>query len=254
MTLDDIVNQEILRIGGQTGLLGSVKQRIEAGKGPSDNGHYDQGVIASVVQNMGGELTPEQIQTALEAPTEIAEPIVTRHLTQAYENARDSLLPLVEDNYQEIIRGYDHETLVQFAVSTPVPDNVTGYEEVRDAKERFQKFANAHAEGDTQTYLDSIDNPVIREIYEQLPDVVPRRLEERVKHEQGRLLTNFVGEDGNLDYEEIKSYLETETEYQKPEDKERVYEMLGTKYANTLSQRAQDSANAEYQSDLAEAE
>lgn len=275
MTLDDIVDgvkkkDKIGMDGAEAGALKSTIERIKAGKGRSDDGNYNKGIMQLAIRNTG-ELPPELADMSfLELlPVEELNPIVDKYLPKAYENTSKRLIENVGPEYKEILKEIDGNSMLGITSNMPIPGIVKKeYEKIKEAQEQNQKYSKIIEKEDVDEYLNTVENPAVREILEKAKEkdknAVLKYAQIRAQMEQVRFLSYFTDNpkallealkekdlksiNKNLKADKLRDYVTEGIEGMPKRDG--AYETIGLAYASYLHQIETEKRNKEAKDSL----
>lgn len=270
MALVDIVTGEIKTLGIHTSGLKGTQKRIKDGKGPTDSGDYNQGLIALILEyNKEKEevIAPDEYLVVEKTTPEIRIEMMTEGLTPAYETARDRLVEQVEPVSNEILGNLEGDVVLSLVLGTPAPEEKEDeFEEERKLKREYSKWSDKYEEKDANFYLENSHKLVRKILEKEREDLEEGRkndnilgyMEQRVGYHETEVIRKFAdiekfaeaqknkdekGIDASVDTDKSRKYLGTVITEFTPEAKRDAYESIGMIYSDHLIKQERDARN-----------
>jgi len=255
MTLEDTL-KGVYELGNYTGGLRNEIESVKSGKGRTDN----KGIDSLVLKYTDGEVTPEQAELYQKMSSEARRPFVDKYMPGAYKKVKGELVEKVKPVYKEIISTLGNEelyALLNLDYETAFTDK-DEYSEAKNAKKELNKWKEVLEKKDIETYMKSIENPIIKEILEEYSkdeDIMLSLIASRANFYQTEFLEYFVGKEkleklakknkgkidekalpGLIDIEKARGYILSSIENSKKVDDE-LYEVMGIVYSQYVQNK-----------------
>ncbi|MEM3113098.1 MAG: hypothetical protein QXI33_01590 [Candidatus Pacearchaeota archaeon] len=285
MALEDTIKKEIFSHASATRELGSVIERVKAGKGPSNSGNYESDIIPYIGIYARDEIQEEIADSLVNNPDTLSQEfrndIAGMYIAKAHKNARSKLVEKVSSNtnYSSILDELEGKHLYHLILNAPeYKGSDKKFSEAGNLYREMKKWREALEKEDIDAYILSAKNDKMKKLLEKYKgnkEFILGLMAKRTAIKQQGYLSHFIDEK-KLDMkglekaksqeeiaeiygkaiipDKVKHYLKEATLSAENGERENIYELTGISYLIDQAEKERAKRNKKAKKELEEHE